>query len=200
MHAEYNDNLVMTGLLVTPPGQGPTTQQWMHIEYDASGRPVRVSDCTGTETTITYDAAGRPESVVSGQGRTLIRRDEKGRLQTMQTSWGLRWDNRYDPRDQRLAETEIKVGDSSAKVELDGGSPGRVRQLDGGEYRFARYLEGLHAGQLREFQLPNTMRVGFDYDASSRVVGVTYGDVFRQNIRYDDRGRVTEVTRTPMRP
>jgi YD repeat-containing protein len=198
LRPQYGDDLVLNGLLITPPGDdGTEFERWVRLGFDESGRPAKMTDYTGAETQVKYDEKGRLESVASGRGEVHVSRSPAGTVQAVETSWGLSWSNRFDPSDRRLAGTQVKLGDSQASVELEDNLPARVQQFDGGEYQFSYHRQGPHAGRLQQVRLPNDLKICFAYDAACRVTGLTFGDVLHQDVRYDERGRVTEIARTP---
>jgi YD repeat-containing protein len=47
LHPQYRADGVLTGVLLTPPQERSPFTQWVHIAYDAQGRPAQVTDATG---------------------------------------------------------------------------------------------------------------------------------------------------------
>ena len=199
MHPEYREDGVLTGVLITPPDEGPPFNRWLHIQYDELGRAVEMKDFSGAEIKIGYDATGEPAIIVSKRDGVEIKRDAKGKIQTVQTSWGEQQHNTYD-KTGRLKQIEQVWGEARSVIEFAQGKPIKVRQFDGGEVSLSYYDKGPHQGQIKQIHAPDDVVISYAYDSADRVSTIDYGGVHRIEYQYDGQGRLTGLRQAPIAP
>ncbi len=195
-HPEYSNDSVLTGLLVTPPVKGSRFKQWLHIGYDELGRPKRITDYTGSDTKIGYDKTGEASVVVSKLGGIKVKRDDNGRPLTIQTSWGYRQDNSYDPDTGQIRKIDISRGQYKATILYENGRPTTVKQFDGGELDISYYRQGPNKGRIKQIRCPNDAVLKYDYDSQGRLSEISCGGTYELRLTYDTQGRVTELSQT----
>jgi RHS repeat-associated protein len=135
---EYRKDRVLTGLLVTPPGDAREYSQWLHIDYDELGRPIKQTDYSGAETKTGYDDEGNLGIMVSKRGGIKITRNSIGKVDKVETSWGYGQHNSYDPNSGDLKKVEVTSGNTKSVIEFDNGKPTRVKHVSYSKSRVSR--------------------------------------------------------------
>lgn len=197
VHPDYRDDNVLMGFLFTPPEKGPQFSQWQNIEYDELGRTCGVTDYSGSEIKIGYDKTGEPSILVSKRGGVKLDRDGKGRIKSVETSWGYRQNNTYDSKTGMLKEVEFIIGGNGASIRLDQGRATTVEQFDGGKFEIAYYNSDTLAGQLKEITCPNDVVLKYDYDSAGRLATVNCDGTYELKLAYDAQDRLVELAQVP---
>jgi RHS repeat-associated protein len=142
-------------------------------DYDAAGRPVRVTKLGGnggTSTATVYDAAGRPSRQLDPAGRvTGFGYDGLGRVSTMRDPLGRTTRLGYD-----------RAGNITAIVDPAGRTTSFTYD-ETGNLLSVGYSDGVTRG------------VRFEYDGAGRRTSMLDG-TGRTTYRYDDDNRLLEVT------
>ncbi|MBI1917079.1 MAG: hypothetical protein HYS12_20425 [Planctomycetes bacterium] len=200
LRPQYDANGMLTSVVTAPPGSTDDAKVWQQVFFDEEGRPVKVTDHTGAFEEIVYDRAGKAVALApSKNSQVRIKHNRAGRVESVQTPWGQREANTYDPASGELRKTVLTQGTFRTEVEYERGRPARVRQLDGGEFRFAYHSKGAREGLLREVSSPNGLVLAYEYDEGKRLTSVTCGQAFRLRYSYDGKGRLTGISQLPIR-
>jgi RHS repeat-associated protein len=189
----YRDDGIPGGFLLTAREAGPRFSRWLSAQVDTLGRVVNVNDYSGAEIKIGYDKTGQPAILVSNRGGTQINRDDRGWVETIQTSWGDRQDTKYDPKNGSIQKIEIMRGNSKALIEFEEGRPIKIHQFDGGEANIVYHLNGQHKGFVREVRTPNGLVLTYEYNSENRIVAVNCGSAYRLQYSYDSEGRLIRI-------
>ncbi len=94
-----------TGVVISAPPEAGKDADWLQIDCDADGRPVKVTGPHGTPASIAYDDKGRLESLRGPGGELRVARDAAGRVTSLTGPRGARWENTFDA-DGRLTRVE----------------------------------------------------------------------------------------------
>ena len=197
LHPEYDKQRAVTGLVVTPRELGPEFSQWLHIGYDELGRPVKITDYSGSDIQIGYDKTGELAALASKRGGIAVEREAPDRVKTIKTSWGYRQIRTYQPKSGELEEVKLAVGESEAVIQFEHGQPARINQFDGGQYEIAYYDQGAHQGLPKQVSTPDKAALTYQYDSAGRLAVLQCDDVYRQEFTYDPKGRLRGVRYVP---
>jgi YD repeat-containing protein len=151
------------------------------------------------ETTMIYDQHGELSKLTSKQGNIEIKRDNQGNVNSVQTSWGYRQQNTYAPQSGELAKIDLFQGKQQGSIELNHGKISRIQQFDGGHLNISYYGPNIHQGQVKEIHTPNNVGLSYEYDAYHRLARINVDNLYKINYRYDNKGRLIGITRTPVR-
>lgn len=195
----YHSNGVLKELLVAPAGKAGAFSRWLKVQCDERGNVVKIADQSGELASVTRDHAGQTTGWKTVQGELRRERDDQRRVKTVRTSWGVRQDFTFDPKDGSLQKAEFAHGDAKAFAEFVQGKLTLWRLLDGGKYLVNYFDRGPQEGQAREIEAPNGLVLKYDYDSGRRVESVTCGDAYRLEYAFDDQGRLVQVTQVPLR-
>lgn len=180
--------------------------QTITYTYDAADRLTGI-DYPGTtpDVTYTYDAAGRPLTMTDGTGTTTYTYDTGGRLtQEARPLANATLHYRYDTLNRRTELELRRNGGLTARNTYTYDGEGRLSVLTdsaGGDTRFAYDP----AGRLAQLAHPNGMVTDYAYDAASQLTDITNNRVATAtgtlnlvsawNYTYDLAGQRTASTR-----
>lgn len=197
LHPEYRDDMVLAGVMFTPPGNATSFSEWAKVKYNEEGRPIEVTDCTGYEIKMGYDKQSRLSIINTKHGSVKITHDQEGRLERVQASWGYNQHNVYDSKTNELEKVELIHGKNNAVIEFDQGRLVRVRQYDEGEFILSYYGRGDHRGQVRQIRTPDNLDLAYEYDSDGRLAAVDCGRKYRFEYTFDNQGRLLELAQAP---
>lgn len=198
LQAGYRDDGAPREFVWMAPGKGSKTDRWLQVKLDEAGRAETLSDFSGLHMKLAYDESGRfagwTSSPVGGQSSSVrLTHNKRGHLETVETSWGYRQTNAFDPRNGRLLTTRASVGQEEATVEYDQDRPTTFRHFDGGEVHVAYCPDDTHGGQVRQVVTPNQLVLDYQYGPNRQPSKVMCRGAYQVLYRYDEGGRVTEV-------
>lgn len=193
LHPEYREDGVMTNLVFTSPEGGAQSSRWLDVRYDDLGRTEKIADCSGSEISLSYDETGSLASLASNRDSVQLRRDNNGRLEALQTSWGYRQDNIYNSQNSELERVEFTQGNSKAALDFSQGALSKIQQFDGGEFKVTYYDQDAQKGQTKEIHTPNNLILTYEYDSENRIAAVNCGREYRLEYEYDSRGRLVTI-------
>jgi RHS repeat-associated protein len=172
---------------------------WLQVDYNAQGRPTRLTDSQGGNFQVRYDAQRRLESMMLPQGETRLRHDEKGRLTALEAPGGLRRENTFDPDSGQLQRIRATRGGATEEMELDRGLLVGARKFDLGQTRYDyEEVEG-DGRRLRRIQVANGLELSYEYDAQGRLAAVNCGSAYRLEYNHDEAGRLVRWQMVPRR-
>ena len=190
----YNDNGVLSSVLVCPPNAGDRLQQWQETQLDRRGNPVTIKDATGLDVQLAYDTsgalAGAVQKTSDGNLGFNIERDSTGLVRAVKSSWG---DTFYTyASNGDLQRMEMQRGKATSSVELANGLARRAVGFDGGTTVFNYHTDGELAGAVRNVTCANGLELASEYDAENRLAAVGVGPSRRVRLMYDQQGYVVE--------
>lgn len=193
MSFQYNNQGILSSVLVHPYGAGEKFSEWQETRVDAFGRPVEVKDYTGLHIGLRYDEAGGLASIRhrSQDGKVNgidISRDKKGQVEAVHSSWG-DMEYLYD-KDDMLKSIIANRGNSSASVEFGDGRIYEVTGFDGGHTSFEYYNEESLDGLLSSVQCADGLNLAYTYNNEKLLSAIKVGTKRRVMLEYDERGRV----------
>ena len=189
IHPEYREDDTLEKILIGPPGNG-SFRQWLSVRLDELGRAIAVEGSSGADLTIRYNSNGAPTEFASHGANVVIRRDERDRIETIESSNGDRQENTYGPgADGPLAKVVFEKGGKKASVEFSGGNPTSMSQFDGGQVQLRYYGPGDHVGLIEKIRTANDLQLTYEYDKENRLVAVSCDTVYRLEYGYDEAGR-----------
>lgn len=193
MSFQYNNQGILSSVLVHPSGAGEKFSEWQETQVDAFGRPVEVKDYTGLHIGLRYDEAGGLASIRhrSQDGKVDgidISRDKKGQVEAVHSSWG-DMEYLYDKGDM-LKSIIASRGNSSASVEFGDGRIYEVTGFDGGHTSFEYYNEESLDGLLSSVQCADGLNLAYTYNNEKLLSAIKVGTKRRVMLEYDERGRV----------
>jgi RHS repeat-associated protein len=202
MHFEYSVDGLLEAVLVTPPVGGTSFQQWLRVEIDPLGRPVKLTDYTGANTAIGYDQSGAPrlwgaptEDGTALEG-TQIERDSRGNAVKIQTSWGDSNEAQFDAPSGECKLVNIMRMGREAAIQYEHGKPISIRGFDGGNYNF-KYIADASKELPEEVRTPNGLKLKFEYNTDSSILGFSCGELYRVKLEFDAHGRVVTFVQSP---
>lgn len=195
----YDQQSQLTSIIKHPPQENSNFKHWQETKLDLQGRPVAIKDYRGLDASLAYDSSG---AVVSAMQKTSegnfgyqIKRDETGRIQTVESSWG---NSRYRYSEKGdLRQVVTSRSGRSATVDIEGGKVKHLADFDGGETVFTYIQKGQLAGLIQEVQSPNGLKLTYNYDAKANLAEVKVGEVCRVQVDHDDHGRVVRYAWLP---
>jgi YD repeat-containing protein len=174
-HPEYDENGVVTSLLLAPPDERGTFTHYRQTTLDSAGRAREISDYSGLKVFMDYDTRGLLKTLIRKQdGKNYgfeITRDRSGRIETLDSTWGKQL-CAYDAHGQ-LERVEVDKRGATLSIELESGAIKRVKQFDGGAWLFAR--DRAQAG-ITQVQAPNGLKLTYGYDADGQLRDAACGD------------------------
>jgi YD repeat-containing protein len=192
VHPEYDQDGLVTRILLTPPQEQDHPKHWQATKLDPAGRPREITDYRGLRVLMDYDSDGELVGLINqrdGQNYGYqLTRDAEGRVQEVKSSWGTQ-QYAYDQAGQ-IERVEIQKGDAKALMKWQSGQLERIGQYDGGELAIDYYQDGDHAGLPARITTPNALVLEYQYDASNRLAGVDLGDQSHLALTYDGKGRL----------
>ena len=203
LHFEYSDDGILNALLVTPPEEGPSFQQWLRVEIDPLGDRGELTDYSGADIAIAYDQYGAPRlwGSPSEDGKALegtqVERDPHGNVTKIQTSWGDMVEGEYDAATGECKAVTMKRMGREAVIGYEHGSPVSIQGFDGGNYSFGYLAAATPQVLLREIHAPNGLLVKFEYKDGNRLSGLRCGDLYKVEIDFDADGRLVSLVQTP---
>lgn len=199
VHPEYNDDKVVTGALITPPGEGSSYKDWTHIAYNVLGLPKEITDSSGAKVEVGYDKEGNVAVLNTQQGGIQLERDSAGNVKRTKNSWGYQQENTYDTESGELEQINLTHGNSTAQMHFDQGKLVNTRHFDGSETKIAYYDDGQHTDQLKEIKTPNELAMAYQYDDENRLSSVNCDGEYEVKYAYDDHGRLISLARVPVK-
>lgn len=191
-HPEYDENGVVTRLLLAPPDERGTFTHYQETTLDSAGRAREISDYSGLKVFMDYDTGGLLKTLIRKQdGKNYgfeITRDRSGRVETLDSTWG-KQHCAYDARGQ-LERVEVDKQGARLSIELESGTIKRVNQFDGGVWLLAH--DRAQAG-VTQVQAPNGLKLTYGYDADGRLRDAACGD-FRVAYVSDAKQKSSGVT------
>ena len=198
-HLEYDADGLASRVLLAPPDESGQFKHWQAIKLDPSRRPTHITDYSGLEVEVDYAESGAVDGVASIRDEKRygfkLSRDKSDRVSELQSSWGTGLFT-YDDAGL-LAKVETRKGDSAGSVTWQGGRLQKVQQFDGGEIQYSYFDQGGARGLLEKIVTPNQLVLQYQYDAESRLSGVTVGDAYRLALDYDAAGRLSGWSMLP---
>lgn len=188
----YDDDGVIEGFSIGAADKDLRQTNWLHVDMDAQGRPIKLTDSTRLDVEVQRDEHGRAIAVKLPNATVSIKRNETGNVERIDTSWGLRQMNTYGADGSELKEAEIQVGQDRAIVEFDKGRPTRILNFDEGELLIA-YSS---AGKVQQVTTQNGIILNYEISEDDRDVSVDCGRAIRFEVKRDDQGRVTNIAQT----
>jgi RHS repeat-associated protein len=188
---QYDDKGLLSAVIEHPSAEKDTFQHWQETTYDRQGHPIALTNYQGLKLAITYDVTGNLASMVQktakGDIGVNLRRDNHGRLLTVQSPWG---DIAciYDKVGELRQVATTRSG-GKAWAEFEGGAVHRQLDFEGGETVFDYNQDGPHASLLREVLAPDGLRLTYDYNERSWLTRVRVGHIREVKVTYDDFGR-----------
>lgn len=191
--AQYSGHGLLTAIAIRPSNPEKKNSVWQTIRLDHEGAPVQIKDQTGLDLQFGYDEDGALTNAIhktpAGDVGYQVQRDEKGRLEAIESSWGnLQCDYGSD---YNLEKITVNRGDKIALIEIDGGTVKRRMNFDGGETFYAYNREDDAEGLLRGINLPNDLSLSYEYDDSGQLSSVAVGQIRFLELGHDDQGRVS---------
>jgi YD repeat-containing protein len=199
LHPEYRDDMVLSGVLVAPPGNATSFKKWAKVKYNGIGQPIEVMDFTGSEIKMGYDKDSRLSIIKTKHGGIQWNRDSANRISEISTSWGYHQNNRYNTESGELEEINLTQSKEKARLQYDKGRLIRVQQYDGGEYSLSYYDQRLSGDRVKEIQAPNGLKLVYEYDLNNRLAAVNCGSVFKIEYKHDPQGRLTELAQVQIK-
>ena len=201
-HFGYDDDGLLSRVLLTPPGDADQPKQWQQTKLDTAGNPREITDYTGLEMSVGYDTDGRLNRIVRKQdGNNYgfeVTRDISGCVQEIKSSWGTQ---RYTYDDAGLpAKLELDEGKAEASAEWKEGLLQTLKQPDGGQYSLTYYPDGKQKGLPKQITAPNGLALNYQYDNANRLREVTVGTTYHLSLDYDAKGRMVGWQYRPARP
>ncbi len=195
---EYDSDGLVSRVLFTPPNEKGQFKNWQEMKLDNAGRPLEISDYLGLEMIMNYDNDGELAAMICKQdGKNYgfqINRDQSGSIQEVKSSWGT---EHYTYDNGAIKKVEIEREDKISSIEWQSGKIQKLTQFDGGTIKMEYYTEPLHQGLLKEIQMPDSLRLSYEYDQQSRLKLVNVNDVCRMDLTYDNQGRLISLTQSP---
>jgi RHS repeat-associated protein len=190
----YSADGVLAGLLFAAPGQGEKLSRWLSLEYDELGRPSKLTDYSGAELKIGYGVTGAPVAMASNQGAVQLRRNDAGRVESLETSWGVQEKFTYAPGDGWIQSIDVVSEGKTARVDFESGKPADIQDFDGN-----RTVLAYSGDRLRSVHAPANLSCAYEYDRHGRMTSVNCPGAYRLEYRYDQTGRVATVVEGPAR-
>ncbi|MEI6534971.1 MAG: hypothetical protein WCN98_06500, partial [Verrucomicrobiaceae bacterium] len=192
-----NDGLLNT-ILLLPPNAGQKLVDWQETKLDVQSRPVEIKDSAGADFQFSYDETGSLASAVQktpeGNLGYNLKRDNKGRVETIKSSWGditCIYENAGAIK--RIASSR---GNKSSSVDFAGGQIQAVTNWDGG-CTTVDYQPG--AGMPVKICCANGLKIEHEYDKQGRLSIVKAGADRLVRIEYDLQGRLSAYVLEPIR-
>ena len=187
VHHEYGKDGLMSRILITPPEEDTKFDKWVSYQVDERGQAVSVTDYSGLELKVDPEQRGGLSALVSNRGRVDWKCDTAGRIETVETSWGIRQDTVYDSKGGDLCEVRLAHGESEASIGFDHGRPARLNQFDGGQFDISYNDRG---SQPKEIHTPNDVSLRYSYDSAGRLETVNCDGTYELKYSYDEQGRL----------
>jgi YD repeat-containing protein len=188
---QYRDDGVADSLLIAAPSQDKKLKEWLQIKLDELGRPNEIGDFTGGKIALGYDDRGELAELESERGRLSLERDQKGRLKTLLTNWGVESSATYDSKSGKLEKIEITSGDDQSEMAFVDGRLSKVKQFDGGMIELSYAGKSQAGGRLSEIHLPNGLKMQYQYNDQGLLSNVTIGDKIAYRYQYNKEGKLT---------
>jgi RHS repeat-associated protein len=188
----YSADGVVAGFLFAAPGQGEKLNRWLSLDYDELGRPSKLTDYSGTELKLGYGITGAPVAMTSNQGAVQLRRNDSGRVEFLETSWGVQEKFNYAPSDGLIQSINLASEGKTARVDFESGKPVDIQDFDGN-----RTIVAYSEDRLRSVHAPANLSCAYEYDQHGRMNSLNCPGAYRMVYLYDQAGRVTSVVERP---
>lgn len=171
--------------------EGNTTQ----MTYDSRGRIASVSDTRGNETHYNYDSRGRLVQTLYANGKMeQYTYDERDNIVTYKNKAGINYRYGYDEGNRLVS---ITFPDNSTKL-FTYDALGRTTAITENDMSVTMSYDAqgriLAETLYTSATAPTGRRTEYDYDDALHTFTVTYPSGRRVSQRFDDRGRLTEIT------
>lgn len=176
--------------------KGNAYSHWLEARWDKSRRSVEIKDHTGGQVKVALEKDGQLAGWTSPRGNGQIQRSKEGRIEKVQTSWGLQLNSTFDPKGEAVQAVELKSGDARAALQFSQGRLTAARHFDGGELTVAYYAEGPGKNRLREIRTAKGLTLKYEYNADGRIAAVDCG-TYRLSYTYDGKGRLKSLEESP---
>jgi len=198
-HTEYDHDGLVSRVLLAPPGERGQFKRWQEMKLDPAGRLREITDCRGLQVLVDYDGSGELGAMVCKRdGKNYgfqINRDQSGRIQEVKSSWGTER-YAYDAAGA-LERADIERNGKKATIEWKSGLVRKLTQFDAGEVQLDYRREPSRQGLLQQVQMPNNLRLSYDYDPDNRLRTVDVGGTYRMEFVYDSQGRLSSLSQSP---
>lgn len=196
----YGKDAMLSSIFLQPSRSGKSIRKFQETKVNRQGNPTEIEDYTGLHFVLTYDAFGALASAVQktkkGDLGYDIKRDDKGQVRAVKSSWG---DTEFGyTKDGDLNRIDTQRGGRSASVELSDGLVCKFTSFDDSITTFEYYDEGNITGTLRNVNCANGLQLLYNYDDQGRLGNVNVGTSRRERIEYNEKGRVVAYVWEPL--
>jgi len=199
IHPEYRNDMVLSGVMVTPPGNATSFKKWAKVKYNVIGQPIEVNDFTGSEIKMGYDKDSRLSIIKTKHSGIQWNRDSVNRISEINTSWGYKQNNRYNAKSDELEEVTLTSGGQKARMQFDDeGRLTELQQFDKGVTGISYYDGNGHNNQVKQIKTPNDMVLDYNYDPAGRLAKVNCDGTYELKYDYDDQGRLVSLAQVPV--
>ena len=179
----YAADGLLEEIVLTDDATAVRLNRWLRASVDRLGRITGITDYSGGARHAQYDEAGNPVRI-DGAGLRVDVSGNAGRGLTLKTSDGRQAQYAFDPASGAPQRTEWLVDGQHARVDYDSGLPSRLRQFDGGEWRFQYRQGGI------SIEAPNGLVLDQAAIDDASVIRTQVGPSMRVELRFDRQGRM----------
>jgi YD repeat-containing protein len=184
----YSADGVLAGFILAAPGQGEKLSRWLSVDYDEVGRPSKLADYSGMKIDVGYGNAGAPIAVSSNQGTVQLRRNDSGRVEALDTSWGVKAKYDYASGNGFVQSINVVSEGKAARIDFEGGKPIGIRDFDGNST-----LLTYSGDRLSSVRAPDNLSCAYEYDQQGKMTSLNCPGAYRMVYLYDKANRVTGV-------
>jgi len=200
---QYDKDGLMTGVIISPPGEKDQLKHWQETKLDIAGRPVEITDNRGLRIAVRYDNQGDVSQMITKRnGKNYgfnMSRDDAGRIRTVKSSWGKK-EITYDKEgalSMVTVQKQGRTGPEQSVLEFVSGRLLRAKQFDGGEMTILYHSEGPGKDLPRQVTCANGLNLNYHYNSSAGIASVDVGNQRRIALDYDAKGRIIGYTHRP---